>query len=557
MTSADLLHRTNMTLESIQDSLYRFQVSNCVNKLTINRINQQTGQNERTEVPCGKCFHCKNTYKNEWFTRMSLHSEYYPYVYFITFTYASPDTASSVGVDYYSDGINTKRLCVGPQYQAALLHMYETTNTHLVTNAYNSAHVSKSFPALLNQKHMQNMLKVLRKLITNGAQLSYYYVGEYGHKYGHPHYHMILWSDKAISNLYNKVRRAWSRAYCFTDDPCAVSPYRGQKNVHVFRCPFGHVDFVDMVANGSFERTDASSAKSVFGYVCKYLMKDDYTTTQVDDFYNKLPLQSDTYNNEIIQKEHEQDLYTITEFRKKVSPYTRCSNRCPIGRDYALAHLQEFTQHATKIPADKQGKSRIFPSYFRKLAKRELFHYFRKETNHGTHSLSYGNMLGIMQNLDLLATCTLPISSTALDENVTGRPYLCGDEIRLPLLSFHDTKNGYNYICCLKVDSGFAECYYLITKYNRSTKRQECFGSLSCKDFLAAYKESYYKLMQYLDFYKSNQIYNKRCLEIFRTRVNNNGFSYEELLNNAYLSFNSAYESHQRLYHLKHESLEL
>ena len=96
MTTADLLHRTDMSLESINESLYKFQISNCINKVTISRINQSTGVTEDVEVPCGKCVHCKNTHINEWFTRMSLHSEYYPYVYFITFTYASPTSTSSV-----------------------------------------------------------------------------------------------------------------------------------------------------------------------------------------------------------------------------------------------------------------------------------------------------------------------------------------------------------------------------------------------------------------------------------------------------------------------------
>ena len=50
MTTADLLHRTDMSLESINESLYKFQISNCINKVTISRINQSTGVTEDVEV---------------------------------------------------------------------------------------------------------------------------------------------------------------------------------------------------------------------------------------------------------------------------------------------------------------------------------------------------------------------------------------------------------------------------------------------------------------------------------------------------------------------------
>lgn len=546
-----------MTLESINENLYKFQISNCINKVTISRINQATGVTENVEVPCGKCVHCKNTHINEWFTRMSLHSEYYPYVYFITFTYASPSSASSVGCDYYVCNGVVQRLCVGPQYEAALKHMHRISGTHFTFNAYNSNRVRKAFPALLNQSHMQKAIKILRKTITNGAKISYYYVGEYGHRFGHPHYHMILWSDKHIPNLYNRARRAWSRAYCFKDVPTDVVPYRGQKNVHVFRCPFGHVDCVDLVASGAFEKSDStSSAKSVFAYVCKYLHKDDYNTLQVDAYYSKLQTQIPQTNDEFLQKDFEDDLYTLTEFRKKFAPYARCSNRCPIGRDYALEHIHEFIAHNTKIPADKQGKPRVFPSYFRKLAKRELFPYFRAETAHGTHSLSYGHMLGIIQNLDLLCNRSIPISSDIFDENTTGRPYMVANEIGLPLLSFYDTKNGYHYRCRCYEDCGFLRCRFVIEKFNRSSRCFDCLGFLSCTDFLAAYKDSYHKLMQYNEYFVSQQLYNKHTLDEFKRRVTASGHNYAALVADSYNVFNTDYDSHQRLYHLKHISLE-
>ncbi len=561
MTANELLHRTDMTKESILDSLQKFQVSNCVSKVRISRINQATGELESIDVPCGRCYHCKNTHVNEWFSRMSLHSEYYPYVYYITFTYASPFSASSVGCDYIKfDNGEVKRLCIGPQYEAALKDMHKRSGTHFTYNVNNKSHERKGLPALLNQSHMQKMIKLLRQFITNGAKLSYYYVGEYGHKHGHPHYHMILWSDKPIGNLYNKCRRAWSRAYCYTDDPKHVKPFRGQKNVHVFRCPFGHVDFCDLVHNGAFSAssTSLSSAKSVFAYVCKYLQKDDYNTIQVDAYYSKLPYQNKSYkDDELIQKEFQGDLFTLSEFRKKNAPFARCSNRRPIGRDYAMQHLDEFTQYATKIAPDAQGKSRIFPSYFRKLAKRQLFAFMRTRTYHNTSTISAGNMLGNIAYMEKLCSGLYSSAVCFLDEKVCGVPYSVGDELELPLLSFYDTQNGFHYKCRIYSHGSSFVCSYAIEKYNRSTRKFDFLGSLSCADFLKVYTDSYLKLMKYNAFYKNQQIYSNYCFDEFRRKVSSCGFDYSEILNESKLVFETQRKAHQVKYHLKHVSLEL
>lgn len=558
MTANELLHRTDMTKESILDSLGKFQVSNCLSKVRIQRINQSNGVLENVDVPCGRCFHCKNTHTNEWFTRMSLHSEYYPYVYYVTFTYASPFSAASVGCDFIKVDNNVKRLCVGKQYAAALKDMHKRTGTHFTYNSNNTNHERKGLPALLNQKHMQNMIKVLRRTITNGAQISYYYVGEYGHKHGHPHYHMILWSDRPIFNLYNKLRRAWSRAYCYKDDPNKVVPYRGQKGMHVFRCPFGHVDFDDLVADGAFSRSSSSSAKSVFAYVCKYLHKDDYNTAQVDAYYSKLQFQNNKLNDDdFIQKEFEGSLYSLPEFRKKCAPFARCSNHRPIGKDYALEHIEEFTQYLTKIAPDAQGKSRIFPSYFRKLAKRQVFAFMRSKTYYNTDSLSYGNMLGNIAYLRELSSGVCLCSSRTFDERVCGVPYQVGDEIELPLLCFYDTKNGFHYKCRIYSLGERFVCNYAIEKYNRSTRKFDFLGSLSCADFLSIYYDSYKRLMKYNQYYEKQQIYSIFCLDEFKKRVSSKGLNYDQLVFESKLRFETQQKQRQTRYHLIHQSLEL
>lgn len=107
---------------------------------------------EEITIPCGKCTACKLNHAKEWGIRCAIETKYNPISYFLTLTY---------------------------------------DDEKLFYTADQQAHPS------LNKKHLQDFIKKLRKKYT----VRYFACGEYGPKTGRPHYHVILWLDRAISDL--------------------------------------------------------------------------------------------------------------------------------------------------------------------------------------------------------------------------------------------------------------------------------------------------------------------------------------------------------------------
>lgn len=91
-------------------------------------------------VPCGKCVNCRIAKRTEWVTRMLHEMSYHSDCTFITLTYS---------------------------------------DKYLPTNAS------------LRKEDLQKFFKRLRKSITP-VRIKYYACGEYGDKYGRPHYHAII-----------------------------------------------------------------------------------------------------------------------------------------------------------------------------------------------------------------------------------------------------------------------------------------------------------------------------------------------------------------------------
>lgn len=129
-------------------------------------------------LPCGKCPECCKRRASGWSFRLEKEGENFPLSYFVTLT-------------------------------------YDTSHVPITEKGFMS----------LNKRDVQLFIKRLRK--KHNGPLKYYCAGEYGTKYGRPHYHLITfnaqqshiveaWTDqqgKAIGSVYFGTVEAASIGY--------------------------------------------------------------------------------------------------------------------------------------------------------------------------------------------------------------------------------------------------------------------------------------------------------------------------------------------------------
>lgn len=130
----------------------------CISPMSIAKPNG-TGQTDRVTVPCGKCFACKETRRNDWTIRLREEAKDHDKSIFLTLTYNDENLI-------YSDYLPT-----------------------------------------LYKPDLQNFLKRLRKNL-KGRKIRYYAVGEYGGKTIRPHYHLIIFNMS--SDDIKVIERSWS-----------------------------------------------------------------------------------------------------------------------------------------------------------------------------------------------------------------------------------------------------------------------------------------------------------------------------------------------------------
>lgn len=404
----------NDSYSSAVEAYKEYQDTHCLHPRMQEIIDSHTQTRRVIEVACGRCMHCLQTKINEWCTRMYAHAEDFKNVYFVTLTYRSfTDFRSPVS-----------RLIVDKLVQA-VWHMDDLNTFH--KSSYN--------PCLLVKDHYQRFLKRLRKN-TGLKDITYVLSGEYGHKFGRPHFHMILFTNGELTK--RDIVRAWS--VCLWRKDSGEFEYRkNQKNNGMsVDFPIGRVDFHDLVRNGTFNTTakikiDGTfmNAANCFSYVCKYVVKRDnvnYSRVRMayDSLYQKarftkvfekdVPFEickqylmqlgyTCEYSESIINKQkqlsyekviyqprsiyaeslqlkkhvsqpYEYDLEffptNYQDFRNSYRPFCEFSRGTPIGSLYAKRHIQEFTQDVYNKPL-LQESGFVVPSYFRTKAKNKLY----------------------------------------------------------------------------------------------------------------------------------------------------------------------------------------
>lgn len=89
------------------------------------------------------------------------------------------------------------------------LEALEHNHTCVTTLTYDDANV----PPTLSKRHFQTWLKRLRK--ANANKLRYFACGEYGERYGRPHYHAILFG---LHNETTTITETWTQGLTHTDN---------------------------------------------------------------------------------------------------------------------------------------------------------------------------------------------------------------------------------------------------------------------------------------------------------------------------------------------------
>lgn len=123
----------------------------CTNPINL-PVKQADGSYRRMLVPCGKCMACRVQRTSEWSLRLMQESDYYDDNAFVTLTYDDDHLPADLG---------------------------------------------------LHKDALQSFFKRLRYYLPDDMRIKYYACGEYGDRYGRPHYHAIVFgvapSDPAIS----------------------------------------------------------------------------------------------------------------------------------------------------------------------------------------------------------------------------------------------------------------------------------------------------------------------------------------------------------------------
>lgn len=411
----------SVTPDNYRAALQDFTYKNCANPQRIGVWNSLAGKTEFRVLPCGTCWACCRAKSAEMVTRLHLHKEYWPNCYFVTLTYAPiTNVYSSLG--------------------KALFHEFEETMP--VWDAENKLHSAGYQPCLLSRAHLRNYLKRLRKLI---GTFSYYAVGEYGHSYGRPHYHLCVFTKDPLHDL-TPFTKAWGKVYYEVPDSDCVCGWRGQKGVKVFDVPFGDVKVVDL-SRPEYQLKKHNTLQDVFNYVAKYVNKFDIATSKSK---NKVDLETGEISSskedeeknvkkfshnclriskvfcnfapEIIQNRFYYEYKQIPTFKlyepsaipphaEVVHPFSRSAfmqrfapfsvQSCvhAIGKDFINEHMQGLADGLEELP-NFDGRVKVrFPTYYKRKIG-EFRHSLRvcKLSSNGS-SLSLGSLPHVACNL--------------------------------------------------------------------------------------------------------------------------------------------------------------
>lgn len=485
------------------DNLKQYVSSHCYSQHRISITDSFTNETRLINVGCNHCFHCKDTYTNSWVGRLYAHAESFPYVYFVTLSYAP----------IYNDSTNVNKFLL--DYIKETCPIYDNYNTHKKLG-FN--------PCLLSKTHYQNYIKRLR-LLCPDSTLSYFMSGEYGTEYGRPHYHFIIFSDCPVS--LDNFTKAWSIKYHIKPDGSVVRATSHSNNVYTYT--LGDVTAYDLVSNGNFSDTpviihgQARSARFCFKYVCKYVFKRSFNDTRLRLLYDSITCKDVNLLNKHFIKSHSYDSFSkipldiqfknvlsFSEFCDSHKPFTEMSRTHAIGKIFIQKHIASFANRVPVKPALYVGNF-ITPKYFLDMVKNSLFSLQHKNKTSENSSYVIGSLKNLHEALSCNDVCSIftdyyhfPLQSSdsikfsvsQIDDNIIDSLSGC-----LPSKKFfkiHALKDRYNHISYILVnhsDKFFVSAF----TYNRSKRSYEYVTSYTLPYFCSFQLR---KLDQAYEFYK-------------------------------------------------------
>ena len=319
----------------------------CFNPQKVWIVNPVTKEKELRDVPCGKCYHCRITKVNEWCTRMVLESKARKYTYFVTLTYSDRCEHTDVFAETY------------PQ-----------------RNSCNSFGKSQNTPLVICKSHLQKFFKRLRK--NTCIKFKYFAVGEYGHTYGRPHYHFILWSDEPVSKL--DIYKAWS-----------TTDYYGHRVV------IGNIDYNLL----SSDHMNLDNNLTAFKYVCKYLQKGsfDFENLPTADYHRKLRTLLFDYYDGYVKGTPSKSSDTLSSlYAKRFAPFMLCSKSPAIGFEYLQENLVRFSRGDFRLFGLPPDSTFILPRYFVRKAREMACPYSRvvHETGNLRSNTSISDLVSVL-----------------------------------------------------------------------------------------------------------------------------------------------------------------
>lgn len=482
----------NHDINGIKSAYKSYLVGRCHNPIKIKIKDSFTNEFREIEIPCGHCYHCRETRTNQWVFRLYAHSEFYKYIYFITLDYAP--------IYQKSDQMNYVISKLGK----AVYHLDDLNSTHRLA----------FHPTLLCKEHYQNFLKRLRSIDRlKDAQLSYFLCGEYGKKFSRPHFHILLFSNEPV--FQKDLDYCWSLFYVKNKQGKYVQHTNQKYTDIIYQHKIGTVKLDDLKANGNFNQYKTVNidgqkyeAKYCFKYVCKYMFKTLYPDTRVKLAYQQLfpkmlqPdetahryaiwLRTNLESDELIPIRtsykllYPQDysficpdkIPTYEVFKKTYAPFTECSRSTAIGRNFLQAHLQEYQSGNFIKPKFYVCPACVVPSYFLRKLEQSIFSLDRCQITR-SQDITY-NRGSLLDFLETLKSRDFRKGFNRLYN------YICQDisEVK-PRLNDYNAPNFINrftsvhyHVCC--VNSEYIVALYY---FNRSTRNYEFLKTQTIETF--------------------------------------------------------------------------
>lgn len=286
-------------------------------------------------VPCNKCIACRARIRRQWVFRLKQESYDAKTVKFLTFTYETPPKSQN--------GLDT-----------------------------------------LHNPDMINFVKKLRKKVyqEHGTKFRYYNVGEYGGRFGRPHYHSIIfnlpenyinpkWNKKEEIWQYPELTSVWEHGYVDVADatPASmayVAGYCMDKLTARQRSEFYHLDTGEIVKDDRSQERNMMSKGIGKGWLTPEIIKHfrknciPYITEPNgyrlpipryyrDKIFNTPELKS-RYLDAIEKYRLESDFYPdYRAMREAINQRKRIQYKKHITKGYDTRNIKELTKKAARI----------------------------------------------------------------------------------------------------------------------------------------------------------------------------------------------------------------